>query len=49
MIVPMGASEEVAVVTVKPSVKAQRDERASPRKPKVRTRDSSSKEESFEV
>jgi len=45
----MGACAEVAVVTLTLSESAHREERASPRKPKVRTEVRSENETSFEV
>jgi len=47
--VPIGACVAVAVVTVTLSESAHREERASPRKPNVRTEVRSVKEASFEV
>ena len=47
--VPIGACVAVAVVTVTPSERAHREERASPRKPNVRTEVRSEKESSLDV
>ena len=47
--VPTGASAAVAVVTETEWARAQREERASPRKPKVVTDSRSEKEASLEV
>lgn len=47
--VPIGACVAVAVVTVTLSDSAHREERASPRKPNVRTEVISEKEASFDV
>ena len=47
--VPIGACVAVAVVTVTLSERAHREERASPRKPNVRTEVRSENEASFDV
>ena len=47
--VPIGACVTVAVVTVTLSERAHREERASPRKPNVRTEVRSENEASFDV
>ena len=49
MTVPTGASAAVAVVTDTESERAHREDRASPRKPKVVTVSRSEKEASLEV
>ena len=48
-IVPIGASEAVAVATVIDSHRVQREDKASPLNPKVNTEDRSSKDESLDV
>lgn len=47
--VPIGACVAVAVVTVTLSERAHREERASPRKPNVKTEVRSENEASFDV
>jgi len=47
--VPIGASLAVAVVRVTPSLRAHKEDNASPRKPKVKTVERSSKAASLEV
>jgi len=47
--VPMGTSLAVAVVRVTPSLRTHSEDKASPRKPKVRTVDRSSNAASLEV